>query len=139
MGFEKETKIGISRGTSIEEAVQKNFEGETKEVGLYLAMARQAEREGYPEVAAAMKAIALDEAWHAARYAELNGLISESTEENLRRMREGEGAANRGKWNSSLRAKEAGVEEAQDVFSESAADEARHAKTLDGLLRRYFP
>ena len=66
-------KIGVSKGTTVEEAVMANFKGETQEVGLYLAMARQAQREGYPEIAETLKRIAWEEAEHAARYAELNG------------------------------------------------------------------
>ena len=74
----------------MEDAVTANFRGETAEAGLYLAMARQAQREGYPEIAEALKRIAREEADHAARFAELNGLISESTKENLEKMLNGE-------------------------------------------------
>ena len=76
-----ENVLGVAKGSELEEAVKANFQGETAEVGLYLAMCRQAQREGLPEIAEALKAIAMDEAWHAARFAELNGLISESTKE----------------------------------------------------------
>jgi len=107
-------------------------------VGLYLAMSRQAQREGLPEIAEALKSLAMDEAWHAARFAELNGKISESTKENLEKMLAGEQGANKGKKNASVKAKEAGVEEAGNFFDESSQDEARHAKTLEGLLKRYF-
>ena len=61
-----ENKIGEAKGTAVEDAVQSNFLGETAEVGLYLAMAWQAHREGYPEVAAALESISRDEAQHAA-------------------------------------------------------------------------
>jgi len=74
-----ENKLGVAKGSPVEDAVEANFKGETTEVGLYLAMARQAQREGYPEIAEELKSIALDEAWHAARHAELNGKISAST------------------------------------------------------------
>ncbi len=133
-----ENKLGIAKGTPVEEAVEANFRGETAEVGLYLAMARQAQREGYPEIAEVLKSIAWDEAWHAARYAELNGKISTSTKENIEKMLSGEQGANKGKREAALKAKEAGVDEAHDLFDESSRDEARHARALEGLLKRYF-
>ena len=131
-------KIGSAKGSGVEEAVNANFQGETAEVGLYLAMSRQAQREGYPEIGEALKSLAMDEAWHAARFAELNGKISESTKENLEKMLAGEQGANKGKKAASVKANEAGVEEAGNFFDESSKDEARHAKTLEGLLKRYF-
>src|SRR5208282_2859024 len=99
-------RLGVTKGTAIEEAVMANFKGETEEVGLYLAMARQAQREGYPEIAEALKRIAWEEAEHAARYAELNGLISENTKENLEKMAHGEMGANNGKRQAAIKAKE---------------------------------
>jgi rubrerythrin len=101
-------------------------------------MARQAQREGFPEIAEALKSIAMEEAWHAARFAELNGKISPSTKENLELMLKGEIGANNGKKVSATQAKEAGIDEAHDAFNESSRDEARHAKALEGLLGRYF-
>ena len=101
-------------------------------------MCRQAQREGLPEIAEALKAIAMDEAWHAARFAELNGLISESTKENLEKMLAGEQGANKGKRAAAIKAKEIGVDEAHDLFDESSRDEGRHARALEGLLKRYF-
>jgi rubrerythrin len=133
-----ENKLGVAKGTPVEEAVEANFRGETAEVGLYLAMARQAQREGYPETAEVLKSIALDEAWHAARYAELNGKISASTKENIEKMLSGEKGANKGKREAAVKAKEAGVDEAHDFFDETSRDEARHARALAGLLQRYF-
>ncbi len=133
-----ETVLGVTKGSEVEKAVQINFQGETAEVGLYLAMCRQAQREGLPEIAEALKSIAMDEAWHAARFAELNGLISESTKENLEKMLPLEHGANKGKRASALKAKEIGVDEAHDLFNESSRDEGRHARTLEGLLKRYF-
>ncbi len=131
-------KLGSAKGSAVEEAVNANFQGETAEVGLYLAMSRQAQREGYPEIGEALKSIAMDEAWHAARFAELNGKISESTKENLEKMLAGEQGANKGKKAASVKAVEAGIEEAGNFFDESSKDEARHAKALEGLLKRYF-
>ncbi len=133
-----ENKLGVAKGTSVEEAVEANFKGETAEVGLYLAMARQAEREGYPEIAGALKSIGIDEAWHAARFAELNGKISESTKENLQEMLNGEQNANKGKREAAVKAKEDNIDPAHDAFDESSRDEARHARALEGLLNRYF-
>jgi rubrerythrin len=85
-------------------------------------MARQAQREGYPEIAEALKRIAWEEAEHAARYAELNGLISGSTKENLEKMLNGEMGANKGKRESAVKAKEVNVDEAHDLFDESSRD-----------------
>ncbi len=133
-----EVKLGVARGTAVEGAVDMNFKGETSEVGLYLAMARQAEREGYPEVAGTLVNIAWEEAEHAALYAELNGLISASTRENLEKMLAGETGANKGKREAALKAKEVGCDPAHDIFDESSRDEGRHARSLDGLLNRYF-
>ncbi|NOX96636.1 MAG: rubrerythrin family protein [Nitrospirae bacterium] len=133
-----EVKLGCAKGTGVEEAVNRNFSGETQEVGLYLAMSRQAQREGYPEIAAALESIALDEAWHAAHFAELNGKISASTKENLQNMLAGEQGANKGKREAALKAKEEGCDPGHDFFDESSRDEGRHAQALEGLLKRYF-
>jgi len=133
-----ENKLGVTKGTVVESAVEANFKGETAEVGLYLAMARQAEREGFPEVAVSLKSIAMDEAWHAAQYAELNGLISNSTKANLEKMLAGECGACKGKSDAAVKAKDANLSHAKDVFDVTSRDEARHAKALEGLLQRYF-
>lgn len=138
MELTNESKLGVTKGTVVEQAVEMNFKGETSEVGLYLAMARQAMREGYPEIAEALRRIAWEEAEHASHYAELNGMISESTKENLERMLKGEQGANRGKREAAVQAKEAGLDHAHDYFDESSRDEARHARALEGLLKRYF-
>jgi rubrerythrin len=131
-------KLGVSKGTGVEDAVTANFRGEAAEAGLYLAMARQAQREGYPEIAEALKRIALEEADHAARFAELDGLISESTKENLEKMLNGEIGANKGKREAAVKAKEINIDEAHDFFDESSRDEARHAKMIGGLIERFF-
>ncbi len=133
-----ENKIGVAKGTVVEDAVMANFKGETAEVGLYLAMARQAQREGYPEVAVSLREIAMDEANHAAQFAELNGLISDSTRENIEKMLAGECAANKGKKDAAIMAKQNDIDPAHDFFDESSRDEARHARALEGLLKRYF-
>jgi len=139
MDLINEVKLGVTKGTVVEETTKMNFTGETSEVGLYLAMARQAYREGYPEVGEVLIRIAKEEAWHAAGYAELAGLISDSTVENIRRMLAGEQAANRGKKEAATKAKEAGIDPAHDYFDETSRDEGRHARALKGLLDRYFP
>lgn len=131
-------ELGCTKGSEVENEVIQNFKGETSEVGLYLAMSRQAQREGYPEIAEILKSIAMDEAWHAARFAELNGLISNSTKENLEKMFKGETMANIGKQEAAIKAKENGFDEAYHILSESSKDEARHAKALEGLLNRFF-
>lgn len=133
-----EVVLGASKGTEVEEAVDQNFRGETMEVGLYLAMARQAEREGYPEVAGVLETIAWEEAQHSAHYAELNGKVSASTRENIAKMLAGETAANRMKKEAATKAKEIGCDAAHDYFDESSRDEGRHARALEGLLKRYF-
>ncbi|MQL53991.1 rubrerythrin family protein [Desulfofundulus thermobenzoicus] len=133
-----EDKLGVARGTAVEDAVEKEFRGETWEVGIYLAMSRQAQREGYPEVAEVLKSIAMDEAWHAAHFAELSGKISASTRENLFKMLQGEQEANRGKKEAAKRARELDLDPVHDFLDESSRDEARHARALAGLLERYF-
>lgn len=133
-----ENKLGVAKGTDVEKDVEANFKGECTEVGLYLAMARHAEREGYPEVAVALEKIAWEEAQHAAQFAELNGLISQSTKENLQKMLAGETMANNSKRQSAVTAKEKGCDPAHDFFDESSRDEGRHARALEGLLKRYF-
>lgn len=138
MELVNENKIGLTKGTPLEEDVKQEFRGETMEVGLYLAMARQAQREGLPEVAEVLKTIAFEEAAHAARFAELNGRISTNTKANIEKMLKGEIEANIGKKEAAKKAKEAGFDEAHDALDESSRDEARHARALQGLLDRYF-
>jgi rubrerythrin len=138
MEFINENKIGVTKGTSVEEHVLNNFKGETQEVGLYLAMARQAQREGYPEIAETLKTIAWEEAEHAAQFAELNGLISSNTKENIEKMLSGEIGANKGKKEAAKISKENNIDHAHDFFDESSRDEGRHAKMLRGILNRFF-
>ncbi|MCW2277418.1 ferritin-like domain-containing protein [Heliophilum fasciatum] len=130
--------LGVTKGTVVEDMVKANFNGETMEVGLYLAMARQAQREGLPEVAEVLKRIAIEEAEHAAHFAELNGMIDESTKVNIEKMLAGEIGANKGKKAAATEAKKADIDAAHDFFDESSKDEARHAQMLKGLLDRYF-
>ncbi len=133
-----ENNFGEAKGTAMEEAVEANFKGESSEVGLYLAMAWQAQREGLPEIGETLKTIAWEEAQHAARYAILNGKVSTSTRENIEKMIAGEQAANKGKRESAVKARDAAGDETHEVFDDSSRDEARHARMLEGLLKRYF-
>jgi rubrerythrin len=133
-----EHEMGVSKGTEIEDEVMANFKGETAEVGMYLAMARQAQREGLPEVAEVLKRIAYEEADHAAHFAEMNEIIKPTLKENLEMMLEGETMANNEKKAAAIKAKEEGIDPAHDFFDESSRDEARHARMLKGILDRYY-
>jgi len=133
-----EHEIGVCKGTEIEDVVQANFNGETQEVGIYLAMARQAQREGLPEVAEVLSQIAIEEANHAAHFAEMNGVIKPTLKENLEMMLSGETMANKEKKAAADKAKDCDILQAQTFFEESSKDEGRHAKMLEGILERYF-
>lgn len=134
-------RIGPAQGSGFEADLEMQFKGECTEVGTYIAMARQAEREGYAEIAETMKRIAWEEALHAARFAELlgGGILSESTEENLKMLIDGESGANRGKKELAVRSKEQGQDAIHDAIHEACKDEARHCMAFYGLLKRYFP
>jgi rubrerythrin len=132
-----ENVIGETKGTELERVVKQNFVGETSEAGLYLAMARLAQRQGYPEIGELLKTMAKEEAEHAARFAELNGMIQDDLFDNIKQMLEGEVFANQGKKQAADKAQELGLETARDYFNESAKDEARHARMLEGILKRY--
>ena len=121
------------------DGLRAHFAGECTEVGMYLAMARVAEREGYPEVAEAYKRYAFEEAEHAAKFAELLGeVVTDSTKKNLEMRAEAEQGACEGKLAIARRAKELGYDAIHDTVHEMAKDEARHGKGFDGLLKRYF-
>ena len=113
---------------------------ECTEVGMYLAMSRQADREGYPEVAEAYKRIAFEEAEHAAKFAELLGedIVYPDTKKNLTVRVEAEHGATAGKLALAKRAKELGYDAIHDTVHEMCKDEARHGKAFNGLLKRYF-
>ena len=136
-----EHRIGVAKGLDPEvvEGLRQNFSGECTEVGMYLAMSRQADREGFPEVAEAYKRIAFEEAEHAAKFAELLGeCVSESTEENLKVRVEAENGATAGKFELAKLAKQYNLDAIHDTVHEMARDEARHGKAFEGLLARYF-
>ena len=123
----------------VREGLKANFMGECTEVGMYLAMSRQADREGYPEIAEAFKRYAFEEAEHAAKFAELLGeVVTASTEKNLRMRVEAETGACAGKFDIAKRAKELGYDAIHDTVHEMSKDEARHGAGFAGLLKRYF-
>lgn len=133
--------VGVAKGVSedIIKDLRANFEGECSEVGMYLAMARVAHREGYPEVGMYYEKAAYEEAEHAAKFAELLGeVITDSTKKNLQMRVDAENGATAGKVDLAKRAKEAGLDAIHDTVHEMARDEARHGKAFEGLLNRYF-
>ena len=128
MTWAAEHVVGIAQGVSedILEDLRSNFKGECSEVGMYLAMARVAHREGYP-------------AEHAAKFAELLGeVVTDSTKKNLELRVEAENGATAGKTDLAKRAKAANLDAIHDTVHEMARDEARHGKAFKGLLDRYF-
>lgn len=141
MVWADEHRIGVAQGVdeSIIEDLRANFTGECTEVGMYLAMSRQADREGYPEVAEAYKRIAFEEAEHAAKFAELLGeVVVADTKENLRMRVDAEYGATAGKLDLAKRAKAQNLDAIHDTVHEMCKDEARHGKAFKGLLERYF-
>ena len=116
-----------------------NFEGECTEVGMYLAMARVAHREGYPEIGMYWEKAGLEEAEHAAKFAELLGeVVTDSTKKNLEMRVEAENGATAGKFELAKLAKKYNLDAIHDTVHEMARDEARHGKAFEGLLKRYF-
>jgi len=141
MTWAAEHAVGVAEGApkDIIEGLQANFAGECTEVGMYLAMARVAHREGYPEIGLYWEKAAYEEAEHAAKFAELLGeVLSDSTKENLTRRVEAENGATAGKFELAKRAKELNLDAIHDTVHEMARDEARHGKAFKGLLARYF-
>ena len=139
--FADEHRIGIAKGVDprIIEGLQANFAGECTEVGMYLAMSRQADREGFPEVAEAYKRYAFEEAEHAAKFAELLGeVVTDSTKKNLELRVAAEHGACAGKKELATLAKELGLDAVHDTVHEMAKDEARHCAGFIGLYKRYF-
>jgi rubrerythrin len=136
-----EHKIGIAKGVDPEvvEGLRANFTGECTEVGMYLAMSRQADREGYPEVAEAYKRIAFEEAEHAAKFAELLGeVVFADTKKNLQVRVDAEFGACQGKKDLATKAKQLNYDAIHDTVHEMCKDEARHGMAFKGLLERYF-
>ncbi len=136
-----EHSIGVAKGVreDIVADLRANFEGECTEVGMYLAMARVAHREGYPEVGMYYEKAAYEEAEHAAKFAELLGeVVTDSTKKNLELRVAAENGATAGKVDLAKRAKELNLDAIHDTVHEMARDEARHGKAFKGLLERYF-
>lgn len=133
--------VGVAKGVreDILQDLRDNFNGECSEVGMYLAMARVAFREGYPEVGMYYEKAAYEEAEHAAKFAELLGeVVTDSTKKNLQMRVDAENGATAGKVDLAKRAKELGLDAIHDTVHEMARDEARHGKAFEGLLNRYF-
>lgn len=132
-----ETELSETKGTSLERSVKQTFTGETKEAGLYIAIARQAQRQGYGDIAEILKVLAIEEIEHAATCAELNGMITKDCFEDIKQMLEGEIFANKAKREDSLKANDLKIEAAQEFFNTAAKDEGRHARILEGILKKY--
>ena len=141
MTWASEHVVGVAKGApeDIIKDLRSNFEGECSEVGMYLAMARVAFREGYPEVGLYYEKAAFEEAEHAAKFAELLGeVVTDSTRKNLQMRVDAENGATAGKTDLAKRAKELNLDAIHDTVHEMARDEARHGKAFKGLLDRYF-
>ena len=133
--------VGITEGVSqdIIDDLRSNFNGECSEVGMYLAMARVAFREGYPEIGIYWEKAAYEEAEHAAKFAEILGeVVTPSTKKNLEMRVAAENGATAGKFDLAKRAKAANLDAIHDTVHEMAKDEARHGRAFEGLLKRYF-
>ena len=141
MSWVAEHVVGVAKGVPEEiiEGLRANFNGECCEVGMYLAMARVAHREGYPEIGLYWEKAAYEEAEHAAKFAELLGeVVTDSTKKNLEMRVEAENGATAGKFELAKKAKELNLDAIHDTVHEMARDEARHGKAFEGLLKRYF-
>ena len=141
MTWASEHVVGVAKGVDEEiiQGLRENFMGECTEVGMYLAMARVAHREGYPEIGLYWEKAAYEEAEHASKFAELLGeVVTDSTKKNLEMRVEAENGATAGKTALAKKAKELGLDAIHDTVHEMARDEARHGKAFAGLLARYF-
>jgi len=141
MSWADEHIVGIAKGIDPEvlEGLRANFVGECTEVGMYLAMSRQADREGFPEIAEAYKRIAFEEAEHAAKFAELLGeVVTADTKKNLQVRVDAEHGACQGKKDLATLAKKLNLDAIHDTVHEMCKDEARHGQAFRGLLNRYF-
>ncbi len=141
MSWAAEHVVGVAQGVDEEilQGLRDNFNGECSEVGMYLAMARVAHREGYPEIGLYWEKAAYEEAEHAAKFAELLGeVVTDSTKKNLEMRVDAECGATAGKMTIAKKAKELGLDAIHDTVHEMARDEARHGKAFKGLLERYF-
>ena len=141
MTWAAEHIVGVAQGVDEEivQGLRDNFNGECSEVGMYLAMARVAHREGYPEISLYWEKAAYEEAEHAAKFAEMLGeVVTDSTKKNLEMRVAAENGATAGKTELAKKAKAANLDAIHDTVHEMARDEARHGKAFEGLLKRYF-
>lgn len=140
MQFVAEHEVGVAKGCEDEmiKDLNAHFNGECTEVGMYLAMSRQADREGYPEIAEAFKRYAFEEAEHASKFAELLGDCVWDTKTNLEKRMNAEAGACEDKARIAKRAKELNLDAIHDTVHEMARDEARHGRGFEGLYKRYF-
>jgi rubrerythrin len=141
MTWASEHVVGVAKDAPEEiiQGLRDNFTGGCSEVGMYLAMARVAHREGYPEVGLYYEKAAWEEAEHAAKFAELLGeVVCDSTKQNLKVRVEAENGAAAGKTELAKKAKALNLDAIHDTVHEMARDEARHGKAFAGLLKRYF-
>ncbi len=138
--FVTEHELGVAKGCDPEmiKDLEAHFNGECTEVGMYLAMSRQADREGYPEVAEAYKRIAWEEAEHASKFAELLGEVVWNTKTNLKARMDAEAGACADKKRIATRAKELNLDAIHDTVHEMCKDEARHGQVFEGLYNRFF-
>ncbi|MBE6137132.1 MAG: NADH peroxidase [Erysipelotrichaceae bacterium] len=133
--------LGVAKDApeDIKADLRANFEGECCEVGMYLAMARVAHREGYPEIGLYYEKAAWEEAEHAAKFAELLGeVVTDSTKKNLELRVAAENGATAGKLDLAIKAKKLNLDAIHDTVHEMGRDEARHGRAFEGLLKRYF-
>ena len=140
LAWADEHRLGVAQGVDPEilQGLKDHFNGECTEVGMYIAMSRQADREGYPEIAEAFRRYAYEEADHAARFAELLGEVVWDTETNLKKRMEAEAGACEDKYRIAKLAKAQNLDAIHDTVHEMAKDEARHGAGFQGLYNRYF-
>ena len=141
MEWADEHIVGVAKGVdaAVVEGLRANFTGECTEIGMYLAMSRQADREGFPEVAEAYKRIAFEEADHASKFAEMLGeVVTGDTKKNLQMRVDAEHGACQGKKDLATLAKKLNYDAIHDTVHEMCKDEARHGRAFQGLLNRYF-
>ncbi|MEY8000994.1 ferritin family protein [Clostridium sp. Mt-5] len=129
--------MGDTEGTDVQRSIKQTFKGETKEAGLYTAIARQAQRQGYGEIAEILKVLAKEEIEHAATCAELNNMIAGDCFQDIRQMLEGEIFANKSKREDALHSEELKVHSAREFFNSASKDKGRYARILEGILKKY--
>ena len=141
LNFVTEHVVGVAKEGTTDEMIKDlnaHFMGEATEVGMYLAMSRQADREGYPEIAEAFRRYAFEEAEHCAKFAELLGDVVWDTKTNLEKRMNAECGACADKMRIAKNAKAANLDAIHDTVHEMAKDEARHGRGFEGLYKRYF-